>query len=814
MAAHNEFYTLIEPTGAQVFITYAPDRVVLVLGIRGDARAIIAPPALERESGERVAGRWIALDPDPADVQALLAQGVIEHDAGTIEATVRFSFAQTDAPIQPLLLAWRLRFTGGACAGAIRWAVHLPDVPHDPTLLDLPSIHYGRVSYGSGLYPHPDPRHGFAFRADRVAQVALHYSAPTVTWSVFTASETPDPPLAEQIYALGMEPTTSDPNGLAVVLRYPQEEYGHRGDGSAEAYVAKDTFAQGERASLVFAAESTLSDTLFVLARPSSAAHDAAAVMRYLWQSGAPSQQPTTHSLLRHVGLHVQWFNRRLFNPQIGGGQYESPEGSGTAMLGFVEQSLMMASVTLRYALLHGVEQGHIGDELLRHSQHAIGALTRWATFGLSQEGLLYPACDRSGYHFGARQYSDYEQLTISNDDSFDTIRVATEARSLIAAAYSARQQPGLYQDDVRLWLSAARSVADWLRQHPLPGGGYAGRYSRSGQPVDDDPAGTAAAIGLFCDCARLLAVDAPADAAAYREAALTAFETVLAESCRQGIFTGGTLDASCPDREAAIASLDACMTLYELTDDEHFLTIAAAAADNILSYTLVYDITTFAVDSDASRRRVAMRGAMIVSPENQHLDPVPSTPALLLYGLYTGDQVAIDAAITSLHWTLDGRWAHSEPDGLKQSEQMLHTRWYYNDFFTRRGDVRTGMPLWGRSDSEHGWPQVVPSSSMLGTGQVLVDWRSGRAVAVESFVITEIVAGERSLRLRLTPVADQPTALLLRVVRLPSDATLLLRVGSRSIVVTADMAGMGYLLSLSQATPIDLDLSLADNRS
>ena len=180
-----------------------------------------------------------------------------------------------------------------------------------------------------------------------------------------------------------------------------------------------------------------------------------------------------------------------------------------------------------------------------------------------------------------------------------------------------------------------------------------------------------------------------------------------------------------------------------------------------------------------------------------------------MLYGLYTGDAVAIDAAVTSLHWALDGRWAHREPDGLKQSEQMLHTRWYYNSFFTRRGDVRRGMPLWGRDDSEHGWPQVVPSIALLVVGQVLIDWRSGRALAVDSFAVTEPTIADGWLRLTLRPTSDQIETVLLRVVRLPSGTTLRLRAGMSSTVIAAETADVGYLLRLPDAAPIELDLAL-----
>jgi hypothetical protein len=228
-------------------------------------------------------------------------------------------------------------------------------------------------------------------------------------------------------------------------------------------------------------------------------------------------------------------------------------------------------------------------------------------------------------------------------------------------------------------------------------------------------------------------------------------------------------LDASCPDREAAIGALDACVQLYGLTGNKQYLEDARLAADNVLSYTMVYPISTFGPDTDAARGNVSTFGATIVSPENQHLDPVPTAPWLLLYGLYAGDEVCVQAATESLKWTLDGRWAIQEEMGLKQSEQLLHTRWYYNTFFTRRGNYRRGMPLWGLPASEHGWPQVVPTGALLASGQVAVDWVSGRAASVDGWrVESSEKRSDGSITLELSAVNRSSSALLLRVLRLP----------------------------------------------
>jgi hypothetical protein len=173
---------------------------------------------------------------------------------------------------------------------------------------------------------------------------------------------------------------------------------------------------------------------------------------------------------------------------------------------------------------------------------------------------------------------------------------------------------------------------------------------------------------------------------------------------------------------------------------------------------------------------------------------------------------VALEAAIETLHWTLDGRWATPEPDGLKQSEQMLHTRWYYNTFFSQRGDVRIGMPRFGRTDSEHGWPQVVPTAAFLGSGQIVLDWRSGRGVGVDGWQVTHSYKpSESQVVLELAPtdsLDDRASrAMLLKVLRLPQSTLQIELHGERS-TVSATQLEHGYLLHAPQSRAITISLS------
>ncbi|HET9495304.1 MAG TPA: hypothetical protein VFR15_13830, partial [Chloroflexia bacterium] len=644
--------------------------------------------------------------------------------------------------------------------------------------------------------------------ADRMAQPAIHYTTGSGVWSYFAASEAPEQPAPDLLYSLGAEPAGE--GGLSLNFRYPQREYGHRGDGGPDAYVAKSTFAPGENLTFTWQPGDVLVKTFYLWWRPKGAAPAYDETARYLWRLAYPrhAAPPRETSMWRQAALHVRWYDARLYNPEIGGGQYESPEGSGTAMLGFVEQSLAMAGVAFSYAnlALAAPDPPLPAEELEALRERAAGALTRWATEGRSPEGLLYPVCDGDGYSFGWRDYADYDNLRIVKDDTLDTIRVAAAARTLVAAARSARFLGAPPDTGASVWEEVALGVCAWLAARPLQGGGYSTRYTRAGEPTDPYPAGTSAVISLLCDCGRLLKQRGQSGDS-HMQQGMDAYAGTLGRLIRRGELAGGTLDASTPDREAAVAALDACILLYECTGEVEYLSDARVVASNLLSYTMVYPINTFAPDTDAGRDGISTFGATIVSPENQHLDPVPTAPRLLIYGLLAGDDVCTQAAIESLRWTLDGRWAIREDEGLKQSEQLLHTRWYYNTFFTRRGDYRRGMPLWGREDSEHGWPQVVPTGALLGSGQVMLDWPTAHAAGVDAWQVEE--CAHESDGALLVRMAGRERSVFVRLLRVPEGSKFRVEAGGESLTMAGAMLEHGCMLPVGDRPESGVTLRL-----
>merc|ERR1712083_744083 len=83
--------------------------------------------------------------------------------------------------------------------------------------------------------------------------------------------------------------------------------------------------------------------------------------------------------------------------------------------------------------------------------------------------------------------------------------------------------------------------------------------------------------------------------------------------------FWGGTLDASCEDKEGSWAGFEAFLALYEATGEVKWLDAANYAADFTLTYTYLWD-----VHLPPGRLRdhdLKTRGWTSVSVQNMHLD-------------------------------------------------------------------------------------------------------------------------------------------------------------------------------------------------
>jgi len=144
--------------------------------------------------------------------------------------------------------------------------------------------------------------------------------------------------------------------------------------------------------------------------------------------------------------------------------------------------------------------------------------------------------------------------------------------------------------------------------------------------------------------------------------------------------YWGGTLDASCEDKEGAFAALQGFLALYEMTSDRKYLKWAEHACDVVLTYMVVWDI-----DMPAGRLRdhaFKTRGWTAVSVQNQHIDVfgVLIAPDIYRLGLYLDRNELKKIAI--LMYRSCGQLI--DPFG-SQGEQPHHTNYAQHSKYTQR---------------------------------------------------------------------------------------------------------------------------------
>jgi hypothetical protein len=155
---------------------------------------------------------------------------------------------------------------------------------------------------------------------------------------------------------------------------------------------------------------------------------------------------------------------------------------------------------------------------------------------------------------------------------------------------------------DTSLWEEFLRKACDFHSQRIL-----AGKW----RPVSTDQAFL---IAPLCEAHQLFGVDA------FRQAAEKAGNVYASRHVNmREPYWGGTLDASCEDKEGAYAALQGFLSLYVLTKNPTYLKWAEHACDVVLTYVVVWDI-----DLPPGRlrdHRFKTRGWTVVSPQNQHID-------------------------------------------------------------------------------------------------------------------------------------------------------------------------------------------------
>ncbi len=171
-----------------------------------------------------------------------------------------------------------------------------------------------------------------------------------------------------------------------------------------------------------------------------------------------------------------------------------------------------------------------------------------------------------------------------------------------------------------------------------------------------------------------------------YRQAALKAAQNYVARHVSMDEpYWGGTLDASCEDKEGAWAAFQAFFELYKLTKDPTHLEWARHAMDVMLSYTVVWDIPQ--PPGRLADHHFRSTGWTVVSPQNQHVDVfgVMYSPEVYQMGTILKDKRLQDLAKVMYR----SAFQLTDPLG-HQGEQIQHTNFAQSgnmsDVFKLRG--------------------------------------------------------------------------------------------------------------------------------
>ena len=157
------------------------------------------------------------------------------------------------------------------------------------------------------------------------------------------------------------------------------------------------------------------------------------------------------------------------------------------------------------------------------------------------------------------------------------------------------------------------------------------------------------------------------------------------------GCYWGGTLDATCEDKEGAWAAFQGFLELYELEQTEEYLQWAKHAMDVCLSYVVVWDIPL--PPGRMADYHFRSTGWTVVSPQNQHIDVygVLFAPEVYRMGMYLKDERLKKLAKVMYR----SCFQLTNPYG-SQGEQLQQTN------FAQRGDMSNVHKL--RGGYSEGW--------------------------------------------------------------------------------------------------------------
>jgi len=170
-------------------------------------------------------------------------------------------------------------------------------------------------------------------------------------------------------------------------------------------------------------------------------------------------------------------------------------------------------------------------------------------------------------------------------------LRNATEDMRVLVGAYARERALGRDHPE---WLAWTRQYADWLLQQQRADGSWPRRWYPSSN-VAAEPSGTAS----YAPVPLLVLLTQTTGDQRYLQAALRAGDYVWNSFGSRGLFIGGASDnPDITDKEAGMLSMEAFLSLHDVTSDARWLTRAKAAGDFAESWIWIWNLP-MPVDAD-----------------------------------------------------------------------------------------------------------------------------------------------------------------------------------------------------------------------
>lgn len=230
-------------------------------------------------------------------------------------------------------------------------------------------------------------------------------------------------------------------------------------------------------------------------------------------------------------------------------------------------------------------------------------------------------------------------------------IRNATEDMRVLMHAYRRELSKGRKHSE---WFNWVKSYVDWLILQQREDGSFPRRWESGSSEVAESTGTTS-----YCPVPLLVIFHEETGEMKYKDAAVRAAEYIWEFYGTRGFYVGGTSDNSnITDKEAGMLSIEAFLSLYELTKESKYLERAKYAADYTETWMWIWNLP-MPLDADDDKLHwkkgvptIGLQGITTRSAGgvDEYLDWSASSYARLYK--YTGDQHYLDVAKILLHNT------------------------------------------------------------------------------------------------------------------------------------------------------------------